>query len=207
MRHSKLAVWLLSASFVASFGAAFAQEKQPAVEATTSGAATASATEEPVSPGPLLEARKMLWMRINLAKSEGIGTSTYITAFKHMDEEVKAGKSAEELRPRIESLARSLKDQLDRAKILKTQRPIPPTASQSGGSGEMPMGGGGPMAMGGKGGGLAGVAAALGGGGDDALLDKLKAQLMGGGGGDLEALKQRALKTKKGREFLEKLGL
>lgn len=202
MRHTKLAGWLLSVSFITSICAAIAQE-QPAPSATTSGAA---ATEEPVSPGPLLEARKMLWMRINLAKSEGIGTSTYITAFKSLDEEVKRGKSDAELRPRIESLARSLKDQLDRAKILKTQRPIPPTASQSGGGGDGSAPPSGGPALGGKGGGLAAAAAALG-GGDESILDKLKAKLMAGGGGDLESLKQQALRTKKGREFLEKLGL
>jgi hypothetical protein len=205
MRHTKMTGWLLSVSFVTSMCAAIAQET-PTAPATTSGAA---ASEEPVSPGPLLEARKMLWMRINLAKSEGIGTSTYITAFKHLDGEVKAGKTGEELRPRVESLARSLKEQLDRSKILKTQRPIPPTASQSGGGagGDASMPSGGSMAaFGGKGGGLAAAAAALG-GGDDSILDKLKSKLMSGGGGDLESLKQQALRTKKGREFLEKLGL
>lgn len=205
MRHTKLAGWLLAVSFLTSVTGGIAQEPlHDTPSATTSGAVSA---EEPVAPGPLVEARKMLWMRINLATSEGIGTSTYIAAYKHLDDQVKEGKSADELRPRIESLARSLKDQLDRSRILKTQRPIRPTVSQAAGGADASGLPSGSMALGGaKGAGLAAAAAALG-GGDESILDKLKSKLMSGGGGDLEALKQQAMRTKKGREFLEKLGL
>jgi hypothetical protein len=84
-----------------------------------------------VTPGPLEEARKILITRIQQAKSEGIGTANYMLAFNALEDSVKAGQTAEQLRPRIESLARALKDQLDRAKILKTQRPIPAGPSQT----------------------------------------------------------------------------
>jgi hypothetical protein len=166
-----------------------------AVPATTSGAA------DELAPGPLLEARKMLRTRIGQAKSEGIGTAPYVAALKDIEDEVKAGKTADEIRPRIESVARGLKDQLDRKQILKTQRPIPPSASQSAG-GPMPSGPSG----GGSGG--SGLSAALGGGPSDtsALLDKLKDKLLNGGEIP-DSLKQRVMQSEKGRKMMEKLGL
>jgi hypothetical protein len=164
-----------------------------ATTATTSGAPVAA---DEVAPGPLVEARKMLWQRINQAKSEGIGTGAYVNAFQAMEEDVKGGKTEDQLRPRIESLARSLKDQLDRSKILKTQRPVPPTASQQAGGGAS----GGPAA---GGGGASGLSAALGGKDPNALLDKLREKL---NSGDIPAgLKEKVLNSEKGRQLLEKL--
>jgi hypothetical protein len=113
-----------------------------------------------------------------------------------MEEDVKGGKTEDQLRPRIESLARSLKDQLDRSKILKTQRPVPPTASQQAGGGAS----GGPAA---GGGGASGLSAALGGKDPNALLDKLREKL---NSGDIPAgLKEKVLNSEKGRQLLEKL--
>jgi len=195
--------WLvMAAASLFAFGLpALAQESPPAqrpapmtesaAPATTSGASAV----ETVAAGPLIEARKMLWARISQAKNEGIGTGVYITAFKAIEEDVQAGKPIEAIRPRIESLARSLKEQLDRSRMLKTQRPTPPSSSQSIG-GEAPSGG--------KGGGLDGLAAKLGGKDPSALIDKLKEKL---NSGDIpEGLKDQIMNSEKGRKLLEKLG-
>jgi hypothetical protein len=195
--------WLLSlaAMFIVSSPVLAQDVDTPPAAATPEppAATTSGATEGP-APGPLLEARKMLWQRIQQAKGEGIGTAAYVTAFKGVEDEVKAGKTAEDIKPRIESLARSLKDQLDRSKILKTQRPIPPTASQSSG----PSGGGGPAASAGPGKG-GGLSAALG-GSDSDLIGKLKDKFLNGGEIP-DSLKQKAMQSKKGRELMEKFGL
>lgn len=190
--------WLLiAAAAIMLTSPAIAQntEPQPAEPATVSGAG------EELAPGPLMEARKMLRDRIGQAKHEGIGTGPYVAALKQIEDDVKAGKTAEEIKPRIESVARGLKDQLDRKQILKTQRPIPPTASQSGGTGGGPAGM--PPSKGPD------LSAALGGGGGSdtaALLDKLKDKLLNGGEIP-DSLKQRVMQSEKGRKMLEKLGL
>lgn len=168
------------------------QNASQAAPATVSGGSVSNAD---VAPGPLEEARKMLWSRIKQAKSEGIGTGAYVTAFQGIEDQVKAGRQAEEIRPRIESLARSLKDQLDRSRILKTQRPIPPTASQSAGGGGAPSGG--------KGGGLEALADKLGGKDPSALIDRIKEKL---NTGDIpDGLKEKLLNSDKGKKLLEKL--
>lgn len=189
--------WLsIAASAIMLTTPAFAQntEPQPAESATVSGGG------DELAPGPLIEARKMLRDRIGQAKHEGIGTGPYVAALKAIEDDVKAGKTAEEIRPRIESVARGLKDQLDRKQILKTQRPIPPTASQSGGAGGASAGM--PPSKGPD------LSAALGGGQGDtaALLDKLKDKLLNGGEIP-DSLKQRVMQSEKGRKMLEKLGL
>jgi hypothetical protein len=200
----RLTRWLSSMAISALLASpALAQDggKPPGSAPADAVPATTSGTNSEVAPGPLIEARRMLWLRLDQAKTEGIGTTAYVAAFKGIEDEVKAGKTAEDIKPRIESLARSLKEQLERSKILKTQRPIPPTASQSGGSSG---GGGGPAsgASGGKGGGLS---AALG-GGDGDLIGRIKDKLLNGG--DIpDSLKQKAMQSEKGRKLLEKLGL
>jgi hypothetical protein len=92
------------------------------------GAAAAPAAADAVitvAPGPLEDARKILIARIRQAKGEGIGTGNYMLAFTAIEDSVKAGQTADQLKPRVESLARALHDQLEKSKILKTQRPIP----------------------------------------------------------------------------------
>lgn len=187
----------LSMVLFGSISAVYADEppsqQAEQAQATTNGAAPA----QDVADGPLIEARKMLWSRINQAKAEGIGTGAYVNAFKGIEDEIRAGKGAEDVRPRIESLARSLKDQLDRSKILKTQRPIPPTPSQMVGSAP----GGGPPAP--RGGGLDGLAAKLGGKDPNALIEKLKQKL---NSGDIpDAVKDQLLNSDKGKKIIEKL--
>lgn len=95
--------------------------------------ATMSAVPTQVVPGPLEAERKLLLSRIDLAKKHGIGTSVYLTEFNKVEEQVKEGVQADLIKGRIESLTRSLAEQLQRGRNLKIQRPIPPTGSQQGG--------------------------------------------------------------------------
>jgi hypothetical protein len=175
-------------------GAAGATQVNAEAAAGTPAAAQAPAgTGEPV-PGPLLEARKILFQRIGQAKQEGIGTGAYLAEYQSIEQAVSSGQSEDVIKPRIERLARALRDQLERGKILKTQRPIPPTPSQS----TTP-----PAAAGGP--------AGLAGGPQAALLEKVKEKLSGGGlggglgGGGLPAGAEDFLNSDKGKKLLEKL--
>lgn len=175
---------------------------QPAAAASEAASGTETGGTEgagDVAPGPLIDARKMLWDRIKQAKSEGIGTAAYVNAFQFIESEVKAGKTAEAIKPRIESLARALKEQLDRSRILKTQRPLPPMGSQVRGSS-----GGGPATAKGP----DAPAAAAAGGGDNpeatAIIDRIKERF----GGQLpDGLTEKLLKSDKAKKLLEKYGL
>lgn len=88
----------------------------------------AAATE--FASGPLLDARKALMEDIKRAKSRGVGIAGYTAAFEAIEEQVKAGNAPEQITPRIDSVKRSLADQLKRSDVLKTQKPIPPQGSQ-----------------------------------------------------------------------------
>jgi hypothetical protein len=92
------------------------------------------ADDEAPSPGPALEARQKLFERIQQAKSQGIGIAGYLQAYKALDEQVKAGDSADKINTRVEQINKAVNDQLDRAKILKSQKPLPPQGSQVNGS-------------------------------------------------------------------------
>jgi hypothetical protein len=84
-----------------------------------------------VVPGPQEEERKLLLSRIELAKKHGIGTSVYLIEFRKVEEEVKAGMAPDAIKGRVESLTRSLAEQLQRGRNLKTQRPIPTAGSHA----------------------------------------------------------------------------
>lgn len=164
----------------------------------TPGEAPAGATSAPgeltITPGPLEEARKILLDRIKLAKTEGIGTANYFLALNAIEDSVKAGQTAEQLKPRIESLARALKDQLDKSKILKTQRPVPVQPSYS----AAPPGGGG----GGGGPDINKIKEALNKpGGTDGLIDKIKSKF----GGNIPNIPD-GLKDRIPKDILDKLG-
>lgn len=154
-----------------------------------------------VAPGPLQEARTILITRIQQAQSEGIGIANYMMAFNAIEDSVKAGQSAEQLRPRVESLARALHDQLEKGKILKTQRPIPGNASATFAPPPSAVAGGGPdlakikAALGNAGGG------GPGGGNASAIIEKLKERF----GGQLPAIPE-AYKDKIPKGILDKLG-
>lgn len=93
--------------------------------------AAQAGTPTTVAAGPLEAERKLLLSRIELAKKHGIGTSVYLNEFKKVEEEVKSGVPAESIKGRIDSLTRSLAEQLQRGRNLKTQRPIPTAGSQA----------------------------------------------------------------------------
>jgi hypothetical protein len=153
--------------------------------------------ESQLAPGHLLEPRRMLFQRLLQARQEGIGIGPYMQAFGRLEDSVRSGGTPEMLQPQIENLARSLKSQIDRSQMLKTQRPIPAQGSQAAGGAIPPMPGiPGP-----------GAAGAMAGGGKtsslDGLLEKVKERLQTG---DIpDSLKER-LNSDKGRKLLEKLG-
>lgn len=127
------------------------------------------APAEEVSAGPLLEARKQLMAEIKKAKAQGVGIGGYMTAFQGIEEQIKTGAPEDQVTPRIDSIRKSLAEQLKRSQLLKIQKPAPPQGSQITGSGS-PSASGPPVATGGGGGG---------GGGGDGVLAKLK-QKFGG---------------------------
>lgn len=201
MRKRAAMTFALAVASVASTAAVSAQEPtavQPAAipAGDTAQAAPAGAF---VHPGPLADARKVLLNRIQQAKAEGVGTANYNMAHTAIEDMVKSGATEEQIKPRVLSLANALRDQENKSKILKTQRPLPPTASQQGGSSGPAAGGGGPAAPG-------SLKEAIGGGNSDDILARLKEKL---GTGDIqipEHLKEKVLNSEKGKKILEKLG-
>lgn len=137
----------------------------------------ANAQENSAQPGPAQQARQKLFERIQQAKSQGIGIGGYLQAFNSLEEQAKGGESEEKLNARIQQIHKSINDQMDRAKVLKTQRPLPPQGSQIRGSEPAPVAAGG-------GGGGAGIPA----GGAAGLAEKLKSKFGGQIGDKLDNL-------------------
>lgn len=161
--------------------------------------AMAQSDPEGAAPGPGQEARQKLFERIQQAKSQGIGIGGYLNAFRALEEQAKGGAAPETLNPRIDQIHKSINDQLDRAKILKTQRPLPPQGSQLRGSDPIGASGGGPAAGGGAGG-------AGGPGGPGGMAEKIKARF-----GDKldnlpEGLKERLSDPGTRQKLMEKFG-
>jgi hypothetical protein len=101
------------------------------------------------APGPALEARQKLFERIQQAKAQGVGIGGYLTAFNALEDQVKAGDAEDKIRGRAESINKAVNEQIEKAKVLKLQKPAPPTASQmkgsdSGFSSQPPKSGGAP---------------------------------------------------------------
>lgn len=108
---------------------------EDAPPATSENSPTTPSAAVEFTPGPLLDARKSLMEDIKKAKARGVGIAGYMTAFQAIEEQVKAGTPTEQITPRIDSVKRSLADQLKRSDVLKTQKPIPPQGSQLSGGG------------------------------------------------------------------------
>jgi hypothetical protein len=180
----------------APVSAAAAATEPPATPTTATTpvpppAATASGGSADLAPGPMLAERKVLLGHIKQASAGGIGTANYMMAFNAVEDQVRAGASEAQIRPRVESLSSSLVDQLKRSQLLKVQRPLPPSASQQGDAA------GAPIAAAGTGGGKAG-------GMNPAIVDKIKSQL---GGIDIpDSLRDKLLNNDKARELLKKFG-
>lgn len=166
------------------------------VVSTAAIPAMAQSDPEGAAPGPGQEARQKLFERIQQAKSQGIGIGGYLNAFRALEEQAKGGAAPESLNPRIDQIHKSINDQLDRAKILKTQRPLPPQGSQLRGSDPIGASGGGPAAGGGAGGP----------GGAGGMAEKIKARF-----GDKldnlpEGLKERLSDPGTRQKLMEKFG-
>lgn len=153
------------------------------------------------TPGPALEARQRLLDRIQQAKGQGMGISSYMAAFQDIEARVKAGEPEDKVAARVQQIHKAVSDQIERAKVLKNQKPLPPQGSQVTGS-ELPDHGG---PAGNKAGGPP-LGGGLGGGGgmaeklkkldslpepikerllnDPSIIEKLKQRAGGGGGGD-----------------------
>lgn len=155
----------------------------------------ALAQEDGAQPGPALSARQKLFERIQQAKSQGIGIGGYLQHFKAVEDQAKNGDSEDKINSRIEAIHKSINDQMNRAKVLKTQRPLPPQGSQITGSSSAP----------------AAAAPASGGapplpGGAGALADKLKGKF-----GDKldslpEGLRDRLADPETRQKLMEKFG-
>jgi hypothetical protein len=211
------AVLVALSIMVGSAVCAYAQDQTQAASTTASPAAAAPGTEaagataplpgQPeteVSPGAMLEERRALLNHLRQAREHGIGIANYMMAFKSINEQAAAGASESQLKPRVSQLTDALKEQLKRAVVLKTQRPIAPPAPSA-----APMDVGAAGAMGGPAGAMAGAPGAPGGHNADALIEKLKERLGPGGLSGLnipDGLKERLLNSDKGKEILKKLG-
>jgi hypothetical protein len=113
--------------------------------APAAGAAPAAAVDtSSVVPGPLFDERKQLFAHLQEASARGIGTANYMMAFKGIEGQVSAGASAIQIKPRVEQINNALTEQLKRAQVLKTQRPLPPTSSQQTPEAAAAAGGGAP---------------------------------------------------------------
>ncbi|MBX9668234.1 MAG: hypothetical protein K2X93_11470, partial [Candidatus Obscuribacterales bacterium] len=78
-----------------------------------------------VAPGALENERGELLVKIMDAQKQGINIVAYLTACKDIEGLVKAGSSTEVIRTRIDSIERSLNDQLSRKEVLKNKGPTP----------------------------------------------------------------------------------
>ncbi len=109
----------------------------PVPTAASSAPAPAAAAPAEVIPAEDLKVvagagedkRKALLGRIMVAKSQGIGISTYMMAFDALEQQAKNGDSEENVGKRVASLNSSLDEQFKRSAILKVQRPSPPIAA------------------------------------------------------------------------------
>ena len=128
--------------------------------------------EEGPIPGPAQEARQKLFDRIQLARAQGIGISGYLQAFKALEEQVKAGDSPDKISTRVDSINKAVNEQIERAKILKSQKPIPPQGSQL--TGSAPVAKPAAPATQPAAAGAAGAAAGPGGQGGSDIMSKLK---------------------------------
>ena len=154
--------------------------------ATGSSATTATPAEE-VVPGPMQAERRQLLEHIHTAGAHGIGITNYMMAFNAVEDQVRNGATETQIKPRVDQLSNALIDQLKRAQILKTQRPLPPTSSQQ------PETAAAPAAP-------APAAPAAGGLNLGNLQDKL------GGLQIPESLKEKFLNSDKAKEILKRLG-
>lgn len=89
---------------------------------------------EEINGGPLALERQQLLSRIKQAGSAGIGTSGYMQAFQALEEQIKSGASEAAVSQRLDGIKRSLAEQMQRSKLLKTQKPVAPQGSQVRGS-------------------------------------------------------------------------
>ncbi|MBY0356393.1 MAG: hypothetical protein K2W82_00210 [Candidatus Obscuribacterales bacterium] len=85
---------------------------------------------EEISGGPLAPERQQLLNSIKQAGSAGIGTSGYMQAFQALEEQIKSGASEAAVSQRLDGIKRSLAEQMQRSKLLKTQKPVAPQGSQ-----------------------------------------------------------------------------
>jgi len=89
---------------------------------SATGQAAPPAAQPEVLPGPLQQERAALLAKILKAKEQGIGTTAYLAEFNRIQAMPTGGGSCEQVHARIDSLSNSLDEQLQRSKILKTQR-------------------------------------------------------------------------------------
>jgi hypothetical protein len=78
--------------------------------------------------GPLEDKRKSVLSEIMSAKNQGCGISAYLAEFNRIEDMVKSGQPVSIVEDRLDRLHGNLKEQLQRAQILKVQRPVPPPA-------------------------------------------------------------------------------
>ncbi len=130
-------------------------------------AATITQNDAPeIAPGPLADQRKKLYDTIMTAKGYGFGIGAYMSAFKSLEDSVKAGASEKDIQTRLNSIVSGLTEQLKRSQQLKIQKPAPPIAESSPPPSSMQI--------------PAGVRSALQGGNTDNLIEKVKEKWFGG---------------------------
>jgi hypothetical protein len=90
------------------------------------GEQLAAALGMTVSPGPCQDKRKALLSNIGLAKEKGIGVTTYVAAFKAVDQSVTSGAAEADIAEKVASLQSTLDEQFKRSDIMKTEQLGPP---------------------------------------------------------------------------------
>ena len=83
-------------------------------------------------PGILERERAAVLQKILKAQAQGCGITGYMNAFQSLQQSIGKGEAESVIRPRLETISRAVDDQLERSKVLKTQRP---TVSAHQGSG------------------------------------------------------------------------
>ena len=164
MHHSVLvSIWLSSVIWLGLSSGVCAQTAEESGQ--QGDVSTESSPNVDVAPGPLKAERAELYNRIQSAKLMGVGISTYMMVFNHIESMVKAGQGAEKVQARIDSVSQSLSDQMKRMEVLQTEQSTGPViieGGRTGGGSGLPPGPGGGMFGGvpgppaGSGGGISG---------------------------------------------------
>lgn len=79
----------------------------------------------PPAVNPLQSECNRILAEISAAEKLGIGTKAYLGVYKDICLEQEKGEASEKLRLRLKALSVALSEQIERSKVLKSQKPVP----------------------------------------------------------------------------------